>query len=518
VYVMVDQPLVHGDAQAGRTGMGRHADAGTATTRPTPGAPRAGPSGDQAAGQTARGLAKATLLSLVLRVAGVGIGIVTTALLARHLEPAGYGMLSLALTLGAATVQIADLGVASATSTLIAQQRHDAGRILGTGVALRTLFALVASVGLIATALAGAFGSSSGVVAVIALATPLSATAVLTAGSTARFRPETAAILTVAQGAAWLAVVFLVVRSGGSVPTLAWCFVGISVLQTGLSVSMNRKIIPIARPSMADARRILSLSWPLAVSSLAVTAYYRLDSVILLKAKGAAELGYYSAAYKLLDVAQLAPGVIGASLFPLAAGSIAMSRSARQVILSLAGRSAAMIGVGSAVMFIVLATPLISFLYGNEFAPAANPLRLLAVAFIGVTFGWVGTIINTAYGQVRPIMMLTVPVAAVSLLAQVWACTRWGATGAAAVTAGTELVVGGGTCLLAARAMSARLPLRELAICAATGGAIVLGGALVHLQPILEAFLAAVVFAVVVLATRILTTADIRRVLSKKVL
>jgi O-antigen/teichoic acid export membrane protein len=473
---------------------------------------------EQPAGRTARGLAKATLISLVLRVVGVAIGVITTALLARYLAPAGYGMLSLALTLGTASVQIADLGVASATSSLIARQRVEAGRTLGTGVALRTLFAVVASAGLLATALAGLYGSSSGVVAVIAVATPLSATAVLTAGSTARFRPETASILALVQSIAWLGAVFFVVRSGGSVPTLAWCFVGVAVLQTGVSISMNRKIVPIGRPSFPEARRILALSWPLAVSSLAVTAYYRLDSVILFSAKGAAEVGYYSAAYKLLDVAQLAPGVISASLLPLAAGSIGMSPAMRQMILSLATRTAALIGIGTALLFITLATPLISFLYGRDFAPAGNPLRLLAVAFVGVTFGWVGTIINTAHGRVKPIALLTVPVAIVSLAAQVWACARWGASGAAGVTAATELFIGCGTCLLAARAMSARLPWRELAICAVAGTVIVAGASLSHLPPILAAVFGAVLFGVVVLAARVLTSADVRRVLSRKAL
>jgi lipopolysaccharide exporter len=471
-----------------------------------------------ATGRTARGLAKATALSLVLRVAAVLVGVVTTSLLARYLAPAGYGMLSLAVTLGTAAAQVADLGVAQAVASRIAREPAGADRVLGTGVALRTTVAVVATAVLITLALAGLFGHSGGVIAIVAIATPLSAASVLTAGATARFRPETASVLAFVQGAAWLATVRLVTAARGDVHTLAWFFVIVVVVQTVLGLGLNRRIGPVGRPSTVELRRLLSLSWPLAVSSLAVTAYYRFDSVILFHAKGAGEVGYYAAAYKLLDVAQLAPAVLVAPILPLAAGGIRLPPRHRELILSLATRTGALVGVGGALVLTVLAHPLVDVVYGRAFAPAARPLELLAAAFVFVTFGWVGTTVNTALGRVRPVAALTVPVAVVSLGAQLWACPRWGATGAAAVTAGTEFVVGVGTCVLASRAMAARLPVREVVTAVAAGAAIVLATAVTHLPAVVEGALAAVAFAIVAVVGRVVTVQDVHRVLSRRVL
>jgi O-antigen/teichoic acid export membrane protein len=467
-------------------------------------------------GRTARGLTTATAVALVLRCVGVLVGIVTNAVLARYLAPAGYGMLSLAMTLGTAAAQIADLGTATTVATRIVREQQQAPRILATGLAIRSSVAVLASVGLVAAALAGQFDGSGSVIAIVAVATPLSAASVLTAGAMARFRPETASVLALVQGVAWLAAVSLVVRAGGAVEVLAWCFVAVAMLQTAIGVAMNRRIVPVGRPSLVEARRIFALSWPLALSSLATAAYYRLDSVILFNTKGAAEVGFYSAAYKLLDVAQLAPAVLVAPLLPLVAASVGASLRRRELILSLAIRTGALIGVGIALILIVLAVPLVDLLFGRDFTPANRPLTLLAIAFAGITLGWVGTTVNTALGRVRPIATLTVSVAVVSLALQVWACPRWGATGAAAVTAGTELAVGIGSCALASRAMAAPLPLRELAITMVAGATVVAVALLSPLPAIVEAVLAGAVFAVVVLAARVVTADDARRVLSRR--
>jgi lipopolysaccharide exporter len=469
-------------------------------------------------GRTARALTTATAVSLVLRCVGVLIGIITNSLLARYLAPAGYGQLSLAMTLGTAAAQIADLGTATSVASRIAREQQNAARILGTGLAIRSAVAVIASGGLIAAAFAGLFDHSGSIVIIIAVATPLSATAVLTAGAMARFRPETASVLALVQGAAWLAAVWLIVRAHGPVEALAWCFVAVAVLQTALGVVMNRRVVAVGRPSFTEARRIFALSWPLAISSLATTAYYRLDSVILFDTRGAAEVGFYSAAYKLLDVAQLAPGVLVAPLLPLAAASIGMSLRKRELILSLAMRAGALVGVGTAIVLMVLAGPLVDILFGRDFGPAERPLTLLAIAFVGVTFGWVGTIINTALGRVRPIAVLTVVVAVVSLGFQFWACPRWGATGAAAVTAGTELAVGVGSCLLAGRAMAARLPFRQLAVTLTAGVVVVAAAYLAPFPAVLETVLAAAVFGVVVVVGKGVTLDDARRTLSRRVL
>ncbi|MFC3504755.1 oligosaccharide flippase family protein [Micromonospora krabiensis] len=473
---------------------------------------QAGPS------RSARGLSTATAISLGLRLVGLVVGMATTSVLARYLNPDGYGVFSLALTLGTAAAQVADMGTTITVSSRIARESASAGRILTTGLVIRTSVALAATVGLLVAAAVGLFGDSSGVVAVVAVATPLSAASVLTAGATARFRPEVSSFLALVQGLLWLVAVVVVARTGGDVVLLAWLFVAVVALQTCVGVAINRRLVPLGRPSWTEAGRIFALSWPLAISSLAVMVYYRLGSVILFHLQGAAEVGYYSAAYKFLDVAQLGPAMLVAPLLPIVATSMTMDAHRRNVIFSLATRTGVVVGAGTAVLLIALAPVLVAYLYGDDFGPAVRPLVLLAVAFVGVTLGYVGTTICSALGVVRPIAVLTVAVAVLNVAAQFWACARWGATGAAAVAAGTEFVIGVATCLLAARAMASRLPVREMASVLAVAAVTILGLWLAPIPWQGEALLAAGLFGGAVLVSRALTTADLRRVLSRKAL
>ncbi|MFE9691457.1 oligosaccharide flippase family protein [Micromonospora sp. NPDC005806] len=460
----------------------------------------------------------ATAVSLGLRLLGMVVGMATNAVLARYLNPDGFGVFALALTLGTAAAQVADMGTTITVSSRIARERASAGRILTTGLVIRTSVALLATVVLLIAAARGLFGESSSVVGVVAVATPLSAASILTAGATARFRPEVSSVLALIQGVLWLIAVVTIARTGGDVVLLAWFFVAVVALQTGVGVVINRRLVPLGRPSWAEAGRIFALSWPLAISSLAVMAYYRLGSVILFHLQGAAEVGYYSAAYKFLDVAQLGPAMLVAPLLPIVATSLSMDAHRRNVIFSLATRTGVVIGAGTAVMLIALAPTLVAYLYGDDFGPAVTPLILLAVAFVGVTLGYVGTTICSALGVVRPIAVLTVSVAVVNLAAQFWACARWGATGAAAVAAATEFVIGVTTCLLAARAMTSRLPVRAMASVLVLGGVTILVLWLVRLPWPIEAALAAGMFGAAVLASRAITPMDLKRVLSRKAL
>jgi hypothetical protein len=110
----------------------------------------------------------------------------------------------------------------------------------------------------------------------------------------------------------------------------------------------------------------------------------------------------------------------------------------------------------------------------------------------------------------------SITVAVLSVVAQLWVCPRWGAVGAAAVLAVTELLIAIGVLTLAAREMAVPLPLGRLSATIGTGVATVVAALLLDWSPVVEAVLAGVIFAGVVVAARVLTMQDLRRVLSRK--
>ena len=114
--------------------------------------------------------------------------------------------------------------------------------------------------------------------------------------------------------------------------------------------------------------------------------------------------------------------------------------------------------------------------------------------------------------------MSSVITAVLSLGAQAWVSPRWGASGAAAVTACTQLTLAATYCTLAARAMKSSLPMRELICAFAAAVATVAAAALVTLPWILEATLMATVFCSALLVFHVITISDFKRVLARRAL
>jgi hypothetical protein len=107
------------------------------------------------------------------------------------------------------------------------------------------------------------------------------------------------------------------------------------------------------------------------------------------------------------------------------------------------------------------------------------------------------------------------------LITQLWVCPIWGAVGAAATTAGTELVIGVVSCVLAARAANARLPIRSVLLALGITSTVAFAATRVELPwlPWLpKAIVAAGVFASALLLARVVSVEDARRLLSRRVL
>jgi len=107
------------------------------------------------------------------------------------------------------------------------------------------------------------------------------------------------------------------------------------------------------------------------------------------------------------------------------------------------------------------------------------------------------------------------PVASLEDGGQALVAPRWGATGAAAVTAGTHVVLGLATCLLAAKAMRSPAPAMQL-VGTLVVGAVAVGIVLLLDPPFVAGLvMVGVLFSVGLLAARVLTVGDLRRVLSR---
>lgn len=196
------------------------------------------------------------------------------------------------------------------------------------------------------------------------------------------------------------------------------------------------------RWSTRRARKLLSASWPLLLSGVAVVVYMKIDQIMIKQMLGSRELGYYSVAVRISESWYFVPVAITGSLFP--AIVIAKEKGQRFYADKMYSIYSLVIWIAivAAGLFIFLSEPLIDLLFGEAYKPAADVLKLHILAGIFVSSGvangrWMLTenlqyitTINTVIG------------AAINILLNLVLLPRYGINGAAIATVLSYLYAG----------------------------------------------------------------------------
>lgn len=124
-------------------------------------------------------------------------------------------------------------------------------------------------------------------------------------------------------------------------------------------------------------RYLFKEALPVALSSVFWIIYYQTDIVMLSLMKGDAEVGLYSAAYKLYEPLTLIPSAFAISLLPIMSASFKSSKDTLIKSYRLGFRYLQITTLPIAVGITLLAHKIISLIYGAEFASSATVLQIL---------------------------------------------------------------------------------------------------------------------------------------------
>ena len=381
---------------------------------------------------------------IVAEAVALPLALLTAAFLTRQFGPDGYGAYALAVTLvvWVESVVVAFLG--RATVRFVSAEGNDRDRVATTALRLFVAAGVVVggAVWVSAPAVAGALGvpAVDGYLRLLALSPPLAATLAaheFVLVGRRQYRPR--ALLRVVLWAGRLGGALALVLGGLGVEGALWAVVGASAVALAVARVWAR---PAVWGPAFPVRPILGYAAPLLAFGLALRLLRQVD-LFALKGFGAtvAEAGYYTAAQNLA----LIPAMVSLAISPLVLASVGqsvgsgnlglareMSRDALRAPFLLLPFAA--LGAGAA-------PPIIRFVYGEAFAPAAAllpPLLLAGMALVAVA---AGANILVAAGRPRVTMALTVPLVAVLVAVLAWVVPRYGA-GGAAVTAAAVAVVG----------------------------------------------------------------------------
>jgi O-antigen/teichoic acid export membrane protein len=361
----------------------------------------------------------------------------------RALGEAAFGRFQFASTVTTLLALGTDLGLGIWSTRALARDRAHAASVVGTGLALRVLAS--APYALVTGAVAWAVGPGETRAAFLFLGVAALAgafadhfAAVMRGyerlDDEARLNVGRALFIVAAALAAlwrWRSVAAL--SAGVMVGTLAGAVYGLAIL---------RRRYRLPAPALAGfdralARTAAAEALPLWLASLLSLLYFKGDVVFLRMFAGDAELGAYSAAYKLFEGTMNLPAVLLAALFPVLArahGDRGRQRRLEGLVIAVLGACGLLVGL---VLYVGRA-PIIRVGFGPSFGRAAASLRVLAlgVPLLYCNFGLTHFLIARDLGRRNLAFAATALVMNVAL--NLLVIPRWGGPGAAAATVLTE--------------------------------------------------------------------------------
>jgi O-antigen/teichoic acid export membrane protein len=212
-------------------------------------------------------------------------------------------------------------------------------------------------------------------------------------------------------------------------------------IKTLLSYLFSRKFV---RPNFAIDfglwRYLLKECLPLALTSVIIILYFRIDVIMLSMMKGDDAVGIYSAAYRLCDPFSLIPYALMMSLFPLMSGYFKTSEDNLIKTYTLAFRYLVIIALPVAIGTMFVADKVILLVYGAPFADSSTVLQILIWA---VMFGMLQPVFSNilvAIDRQKLIMLSTAFCAAVNIVLNFILIPVMSYNGAAVATVATTIV------------------------------------------------------------------------------
>ncbi len=392
----------------------------------------------------ARHVARNSLVQFGGRGITMAVSLAILTLLSRYLGPDEFGQYQLVIAF-LVLLNLSDLGISTIVARRLSVGERDDEQVMGNVLAMRAVLSLFSMALAIIVALVADYSMAERrAIAVASLSFPLMLfSSTYSAIFIARLRMEYAALGGVAQSLTSLALMFAVAASGGGLIRMLIAYDAGFLVNSAVCLYFARKFVrPSLRLDPALVGGILRQAAPLGLAVVVIAAYGRIDIVLLRALTDRESVGYYSFAYRAVDLAAPLSLMFIGSVFPLLSSHHAASERAEfRQLYQRSQDVLTIIGISLLTLMILFARPIVAVVGGEEYAPAVTSLRILSMAF-GLI--WLSNLVDyslIAVGKQGVLLWIAFIGLAVNLSSNAILIPMYGREGAATATVLTELAV-----------------------------------------------------------------------------
>jgi O-antigen/teichoic acid export membrane protein len=439
-------------------------------------------------------------------VASILLTAATVPLMTRHLGVADFGRFVVASSVVMIVAGVTELGLSGIGTREYALASPDERRaLLANLLGLRTALTIA---GLAAAALLMVLGGYPRVVVAGML--------VSGAGLMLLNAQQTYSISLTAQlewgAASGFELINSVVVGGGTVllvllgaQLFAFFFVSVASSAAALLASaiyLRRRVSLLPLFALGAWRGLVRDSIPYAAAATVGILYPRVGLIVVSLISNAHQTGYYSTAYKIVEVIGGTSGLIAGSAFPVFARAGRDDHERLRYAVGKVGDTALIAGTYVTLSLVVVAPFAIAVIGGKTFAAAVPVLRLQAIALLGgfLAATWSYTLLSLRMHGA--LLRVTIGALVVSIALSAALVPGLGAEGASIASAVCEFVVAGGYMISLARRHAHLRPSLATLPRVALAGALAAGVLLLPLPSVVLWAIASAVYVAVLLVLR----------------
>jgi O-antigen/teichoic acid export membrane protein len=329
-------------------------------------------------------------VQIVGRLLNLVLGIVATVVLVRALGSTNYGQWATILAVTGLADTAGQLALDRVAIPKAAADPEREPEWLGALLSTRLLIGIPATVIAIAIVLAISTDSEMRTTGLV-LSVPIAAGALTALSAVFQLRVRNhvnIAVLTL-NSVLWTGSVLALNAAGKSMLPFAVAFAGITVISSVIQAYLGfRRATIRIRASRPLWGQLAKMSVPVALYGLAITAYNRVDQLIVFEFGGSRDAGLYGAIYRLLDQGGFLPTAVVTTLMPILAASYATDPAKVRRLLQLAVDNLGVVALGALGFAIAASEPVIRLLYGEDYTAAAPVLPVLALAYLFICWGY----------------------------------------------------------------------------------------------------------------------------------
>lgn len=358
--------------------------------------------------------------------------------LVRYLGPENYGVISYVLAFSGIFSFIANLGIDGILNRELVVYPEKRDELMGTAFRLKLIGGFLSF--FLTVVIAFVYESSwltRGLISLYSLAFVIQAINIISIFFQAQVlsKNNVRAVLMATIISSVLKIILILLGKGIVWLTLIY-LIDTALQGFGYILSYRRYKLKIInwRYNKELAKKIISNSWFLMLSSASIYIYTRIGQVIIRQILDERAVGLYSAATKLSEIWYFIPGIICASLFPAIINSkktnqdLYYSRLKRMYVLIFT------LSLMIAMAVSVLAKTIVNFLFGADYLESVLTLRIYAWSTIGLFLGMVSGYYLLAENYIKIYFFSTFFVATLNVLLNILLIPRLGINGAAIAT------------------------------------------------------------------------------------